>query len=189
MAVKKPLPLLAFIMASSVSEVVEEAGHLQQTGAALPPGPAAEVTTVEHREAATAVEPRGEVTVVEHTGATTVAEPSVTKAKASKRQRRDPGTATSSESEPEAGPLWQVGSDSGWDNAIWWKDCSEPFQAALEAQYQAKRRKVTHECTQPNGRKVLFTHNLVKMLQTNQSNSVTKMLRRIAGISLPLRCQ
>ena len=173
------------ILSSSVDEGVE-AGHLQQTGATLQPGPVVETTAVEHHEAATAVEPRRAVTVVEYNAAITVAGLSVTQATTSKRQRRDSGTATSSESEPEAGPLWQVGSDSGWENAIWWKDCSEPFQAALEAQYQAKRRKVTHECTQLSGRKVLFKHNLEKMLQTNQSNGITKMLRRIAAISLPL---
>ena len=106
-------------------------------------------------------------------------EPSPTQGR--KRQRTD----ASSESEDSAGPLWQVGSE-GWDGSIWWKDCSEPFQTALETQYQAKLPKVKHECTTQTGRQVQFRHNLTKMLQTNLSNGITKMLRRISAISPPL---
>jgi hypothetical protein len=116
------------------------------------------------------------VTVVE-------SEPSSTVGR--KRQRREP-TDASSESEDTVGPVWQVGSEGGWDGSIWWKDCSEPFQAALETQYQAKIPRVKHECTTQTGRKVYFRHNLEKMLQTNLSNGITKMLRRISAISPPL---
>ena len=168
MTIRKQLIILAFIMAAAtkpedISSTVDES----REGTGL------------HQAAATEGPPQEVVIEAPRSAATTVAEPS-------KRRRRDSGTASSSESEPAAGPVWQVGSDSGWDNAIWWKDCTEPFQAALEAQYQAKRRKVTHECTHPNGRKVLFKHNLTRMLQTNQGNGVTKMLRRIDSISPPL---
>jgi hypothetical protein len=56
----------------------------------------------------------------------------------------------------------------------------------LEAQYQATIKKVTHNCRAPNGRIVSYRHNLEKMLQTNLTNGITKMLRRINAISLPL---
>jgi len=146
-------------------------------------------------ETARKVEPPAVATLVEQTGTATVAEPSVAETNAAepciveapthKRLRTESGTV-SSETKAEAGPVWQVGSDNGWDSAIWWRDCAEPFQNALGAQYQATIKKVAYNCRTPNGRIVSYRHNLEKMLQTNLTNGITKMLRRISAISLPL---
>ena len=165
------LPSLQIISATvdeSVDEVVETARNAE---------PPASATLVEQTGTATVAEPSA--------AETNTAEPCIIKAPTRKRPRTEAGAA-SSETESEAGPVWQVGSDNGWDSAIWWRDCTEPFQNALEAQYQATIKKVTRNCRTPNGRIVSYRHNLEIMLQTNLTNGITKMLRRINAISLPL---
>ena len=135
--------------------------------------------------------------MAEHSSTTTVAEPSAAKTEAAaepssikaqthKRPRQGAGTADSSEEEPEAGPLWQVGCDNGYENAIWWRDCAEPFQTALGTQYQLGLKRVTHLCRTPHGRDISYRHNLEKILKTNLNNCITKMLRMINAISVPL---
>ena len=76
-------------------------------------------------------------------------------------------------------PVWQTGHGIGFDGSIWWKDCNEGFQIALETQYQASVPKVAHECITETGVKVRLRHDIGRWTQTNLSNGIARLLRRI----------
>ena len=125
----------------------------------------------------------GNAAVTEPAVTATVAEPSAPvqstadaiQARARKRKHEPNESAKQISTEP----VWQIGHGIGPDSSIWWKDCNESLQTALETQYQASVPKVVHECITETGVKVRFRHDVGRWMQTNLSDGITRLLRRI----------
>ena len=62
---------------------------------------------------------------------------------------------------------------------LYWRDCSPPFQKALERQYNRLQQVDSFTMEESPGTKVTWTHNLRQMVQTNQSSSSVKPVRRV----------
>jgi hypothetical protein len=62
---------------------------------------------------------------------------------------------------------------------LYWRDCSPPFQKALERQYNRLQQVDSYTMEESPGTKVTWTHNLRQMVQTNQSTSSVKPIRRV----------
>ena len=62
---------------------------------------------------------------------------------------------------------------------LYWRDCSKPFQDALERQYDQMQKVEEFTAQKGGGKQVTWSHDLRQMRQTNQNTGLVKPLRRV----------